>query len=169
MKKFLCFIIMFMLISLLFSCNSRPESGRQMDDAGISAGSEEVSGKEDSINTGEEMIFKIDGVVIPVIWEDNDTVSELREQVLTEDITVDMSMYGGNEQVGSLGREYIRNDKQMTAENGDIVLYDGDHIVVFYGSNSWSYTRLGKIDLSEREVTELIGSGAVTVSISKNQ
>ena len=140
-----------------------------MDDAGTSAGSEEVSGKEDSINTGEEMIFKIDGVVIPVIWEDNDTVSELREQVLTEDITVDMSMYGGNEQVGSLGREYIRNDKQMTAENGDIVLYDGDHIVVFYGSNSWSYTRLGKIDLSEREVTELIGSGAVTVSISKNQ
>ena len=73
-----------------------------------------------------------------------------------EDISITMSKYGGNEQVGSLGRSYTKNDKQMTTENGDIVLYGGDRLVVFYGANSWSYTLLGKIDLPEEEVTELL-------------
>ena len=66
-----------------------------------------------------------------------------------------MSMYGGNEQVGSLGRAYTRNDRQTT-HNGDIVLYSGNQIVVFYGSNTWSYTRLGRMDLPETDIVELL-------------
>ena len=78
-----------------------------------------------------------------------------------------MSMYGGNEQVGSLGKRYSSNDKQTITHNGDIVLYNSSNLVVFYGSNSWAYTRLGKMDLSEKEVTDLLSNGDVTITIKR--
>ncbi|WP_035789801.1 cyclophilin-like fold protein [Butyrivibrio sp. XBB1001] len=55
----------------------------------------------------------------------------------------------------------------FTLTAGDIVLYSGNQIVVFYGSNSWSYTRLGKINLSEKKLTDLLGNGDVTIEIEK--
>jgi hypothetical protein len=76
-----------------------------------------------------------------------------------------MSMYGGFEQVGSIGQSISRDDKQITTEFGDIVLYSGNQIVVFYGSNSWAYTKLGHIDLSEEELTQLLGNGDVVLEI----
>ena len=59
----------------------------------------------------------------------------------------------------------MRIDKQITTEFGDIVLYSGNQIVVFYGSNSWAYTKLGHIDLSEEELTQLLGNGDVVLEI----
>jgi hypothetical protein len=75
-------------------------------------------------------------------------------------------MYGGFEQVGSIGQAISRDDKQTTTEPGDIVLYSGNQIVVFYGSNSWAYTRLGKIDLTEKELKDLLSNGDVTITLS---
>ena len=60
---------------------------------------------------------------IPVIWEDNQTVQELMEEAGKGDIVVQMSMYSDNEQVGSLGKSYTKNDEQITTHSGDIVLY----------------------------------------------
>ena len=78
-----------------------------------------------------------------------------------------MSMYGGFEQVGSIGTNLPRNDVQITTGSGDIVLYSGDRIVVFYGSNSWSYTKLGHItDSSGYTMEELLGNGDVSIKIS---
>lgn len=111
------------------------------------------------------MVLKIGDTKVPVTWEDNDSVSDL--QALAQDgLTIKMSMYGGFEQVGPIGRSITRNDSQTTTSSGDIVLYSGDKIVIFYGSNSWSYTRLGKIDLSEDEMTELLSHGDVTITLS---
>ena len=77
-----------------------------------------------------------------------------------------MSMYGGFEQVGSIGQSLPRNDSQTTTQAGDIVLYSGNQIVVFYGSNSWAYTRLGHItDKSAQEMAELLDGGDVTITI----
>ena len=86
------------------------------------------------------MKLYINDVEIPVSWENNDTVAELAEQAESGDIVVSMSMYSDNEQVGSLGRSYTRNDKQTTTHNGDIVLYNGNNIVVFYGSNDPTFS-----------------------------
>ena len=77
-----------------------------------------------------------------------------------------MSMYGGFEQVGHIGRRITGNDRQTTTHPGDIVLYSGDQLVVFYGSNSWAYTRLGKINLTQEELTKLLGNGDVTLTLS---
>lgn len=99
---------------------------------------------------------------VPVTWEENDSVEELKSLL---PITVNMSMYGDFEQVGSLGQSIVRNDKQTTTNPGDIVLYSGDQIVVFYGSNSWSYTRLGHVDLADDELAEMLSNGDVTIKL----
>ena len=80
-----------------------------------------------------------------------------------------MSMYGGFEQVGSLGTSLPRDDKQITTNAGDIVLYSGNQIVVFYGTNSWAYTRLGRItDKTASEMADLLGNGNVRITISSS-
>ena len=103
---------------------------------------------------------------IPVIWEDNQTVQELMEEAGKGDIVVQMAMYSDNEQVGSLGKSYKKNDQQITTHSGDIVLYSGDKIVVFYGSNSWAYTRLGKMNIPESDMTELLSNGDITLKLA---
>ena len=115
----------------------------------------------------EEVYMKLyfDDTEIPVIWEDNQTVQELMEEAGKGDIVVQMAMYSDNEQVGSLEKSYTKNDQQITTHSGDIVLYSGDKIVVFYGSNSWAYTRLGKMNIPEGNVTEFLSNGDITLKI----
>ena len=104
---------------------------------------------------------------VEVEWLDNDSVAALKELVKEKPLTIQMSMYGGFEQVGSLGTRLPRNDKETTTSAGDIVLYSGNQIVVFYGSNSWAYTRLGHItNKTKAELKELLGSGDITLTIS---
>ena len=100
-------------------------------------------------------------------WEDNQAVAALRDMAREGDVTIQMSIYGGFEQVGSLGQNLPRDDKQTTTTSGDIVLYSGNQMVVFYGSNSWSYTRLGHIsDKNAEDITDLLSNGDVTITVS---
>lgn len=104
---------------------------------------------------------------VTVEWEDNRSVNALMELAKDEPLTVQMSGYGGFEQVGSLGTSLPRDDVQTTTQAGDIVLYSGNQIVVFYGSNSWAYTRLGRItDKTEKELTKMLGNGDITLTLS---
>ena len=126
---------------------------------------EQLSVKDINEEAGEGMILKINGDEYPVEWEDNESVESLKELC---PLTVEMSMYGGFEQVGSLGRSLPENDERITTDYGDIVLYSGDQLVVFYGSNSWAYTMLGHIeDKSQEDLKNLLGNGDVTITISK--
>ena len=129
---------------------------------------EETEITDKSAMDGEKEYMKLyfNDTEIPVIWEDNQTVQELMEEAGKGDVVVQMSMYSDNEQVGSLGKSYTKNDEQITTHSGDIVLYSGDKIVVFYGSNSWAYTRLGKMNIPESNVTELLSNGDITLKIA---
>ena len=109
------------------------------------------------------MTLKIGETEVPVIWEDNPSVEALKEFL---PLTVQLSMYGGFEQVGPIGQEIVSYDEQTKTEPGDIVLYSGDQIVIFYGNNSWAYTRLGHVDLSQEEMAELLAHGDATITIS---
>jgi hypothetical protein len=114
------------------------------------------------------MTMKIGDTKVNVDWEDNQAVEALRDMAKDGDITIRMSMYGGFEQVGSIEQSLPRDDKQTTTSSGDIVLYSGNQMVVFYGSNSWSYTRLGHIsDKDEAEMADLLSNGDVTITISR--
>ena len=80
-------------------------------------------------------------------------------------VVIQMSDYSGFEKVGSLGTSLPASNSQITTKSGDIVLYNGNQIVIFYGSNSWNYTRIGRIDdLSGWE--DALGNGDVTVTFS---
>ena len=108
--------------------------------------------------------MKINDVPVAVEWEDNETVKTLTKSL---PLTVKMSMYGGFEQVGSLGRSLPRNDKRITTHAGDIVLYSGNQIVVFYGSNTWAYTKLGRITgKTQSELADLLGKSDAVLTLS---
>jgi len=120
---------------------------------------------EDKVEEKESMIMKINDEAVDVTWEENASVEELKGLAQTG-LTISMSMYGGFEQVGPIGKSIVSDDKQTVTKPGDIVLYSSDKIVVFYGSNSWSYTRLGKINMSQNELEQLLGNGDVTITLS---
>lgn len=130
------------------------------------APTQEPAPQTEPTDGGNEMKLWINEREIPVVWEENDTVEALTQQAAQGDIVVAMSMYSDNEQVGPLGQSFPRADVQTTTQNGDIVLYSGDQIVVFYGSNSWAYTRLGRMTLDAQAVTQLLSKGNVTLRLT---
>lgn len=112
-----------------------------------------------------KMTVEVDGSLFTATLEDNEAVDTLVEMMREEPVTIQMSDYAGFEKVGDLGTDLPTSNRQTTTQAGDIVLYQGDQIVIFYGSNSWSYTRLGKID----DLTgwkNALGNGDVTVTFS---
>ena len=108
------------------------------------------------------MILRIDGTEVPVTWEENESVQALKALA---PLTIRMSMYGGFEQVGSIGSSLPRNDRQTATAPGDLVLYSGDQLVVFYGTNRWAYTRLGRVDLAKEALTALLSEHDVTITL----
>lgn len=102
-----------------------------------------------------------------VTLADNSATSKLKELLTESDITVDMSDYGGWEKVGDLPQSLPTSNSQITAQPGDIMLYQGYQMVIFYGNNSWSYTRLGKVDNSS-DLKAWLGNDDVKVTLSLN-
>ncbi len=116
-------------------------------------------------NTVTNMNVQVGDVVFSATLEENEAVSALVEMMRENPVVIQMSDYSGFEKVGSLGTSLPASNSQTTTQAGDIVLYNGNQIVIFYGSNSWSYTRLGHIDdLTGWE--EALGRGDVTVTFS---
>lgn len=129
------------------------------------APSETENTEETEDDTEMKMTVKIGDSVFTATLEDNAATHELIEMMKQSPITINMSDYSGFEKVGSLGRSLTTDNHQTTTSAGDIVLYNGNQIVMFYGSNSWSYTRIGKIDdLSGWK--EALGSGSITAEFS---
>lgn len=109
----------------------------------------------------------IQNTPVAVQWESNDAVRALQALCENGPLTVKMSMYGDFEQVGPLGQTLPHRDTQTTTNPGDIVLYAGSQLVVFYGSNSWAYTRLGHItDQSDAQLQTLLGKGDVVITLT---
>ena len=111
------------------------------------------------------MTVQVEESTFTATLEDNTAVAALVEMMEQGPVTIQMRDYGGFEKVGALGTSLPASNSQITTQAGDIVLYQGNQIVLFYGSNSWSYTPLGRID----DLTgwaEALGSGDVSVTFS---
>ena len=112
-----------------------------------------------------EMNVQVGDKTFTATLEQNAAVDALVDMMRDAPVVLQMSDYSGFEKVGSLGTSLPASNSQTTTQAGDIVLYSGNQIVIFYGSNSWSYTRLGKIeDLTGWE--DALGRGDVTVTFS---
>lgn len=104
---------------------------------------------------------------ITATLSDSEAARQLQSKLMQSPIRVDLSEYGGFEMVGRLPWSLPTSNRQISTVAGDIMLYQGNNIVIFYGTNSWSYTPLGKIDNATTEsVKEFLGSGSATLTIS---
>ena len=119
-----------------------------------------------SANQLLDATLSVDGQKINVIWENNKATQALRNLLLEGEITVTASEYGGFEQVGSLPRSLPDEDRHLSASCGDIMLYNNKYIVLFYGSNNWSYTKLGHIDMSISEIRRILDKSSITIRLS---
>ncbi len=162
--KHILMILLAVLVTLSGCMSVSPESGKPAaQDGGDDILTEPDESEEEQTSM---MRMKINGTPVTVAWEDNESAAALKE-LAAGGLEIRMSMYGGFEQVGSIGQRLPASDVQTTTSSGDIVLYSGSQLVVFYGSNSWAYTRLGHItDKTPEEMRALLGSGDVTVTLS---
>ena len=112
----------------------------------------------------------VKGKVMKILAAENSSADAFLDLLKTGDVTIEMQDYGSFEKVGSLGTTLPRNDEPITTEPGDVILYQGNQITIYYDVNSWSFTRLGKVQgLSQTELKEILGSGNVTVTFSLSE
>ena len=110
----------------------------------------------------------VNGAVLAVKTENNSSAEALIRLLGTGDITINMHDYGSFEKVGPLGTTIPRNDEDITTTPGDIILYQGNQITIYYDENRWDFTKLGHIDIGQDELKAVLGSGDVTVTLSVN-
>lgn len=114
-----------------------------------------------------QMYIQIGDTVWTASLEDNSSVTTWKELLVKGPLTVDMSDYGGFEKVGSIGTTLPQSNRQITTRPGDIILYQGNSVTIYYGQNSWNFTLLGHIDgVTQAELREVLKAGGENVSVT---
>ena len=145
-----------------------PDTPREENNEGKENNGNDNSG-ETNTTMPETIKITVSGKTLPVKIEDNEATKALVAALSEASITYEAHDYGGFEKVGPLGLTLPANNSQITTQPGDVILYSGNQIVLFYGSNTWSYTRLGKIQyesLDELKSFLKAGEGIITVILS---
>ncbi|HJH64423.1 MAG TPA: cyclophilin-like fold protein [Bacteroides mediterraneensis] len=183
MKRVLLFPFLFFACMVLPACNpsddtpSVPEenlSGQSEDSSGESENSEENENlgnpdNDDALMENNTLTLTVNDRSFTATLADNSATEALKERLVQGALEVRLDDYGNMEKVGSLGFSLPRTDRQTTTVPGDIMLYQGSSIVIFYGSNSWAYTPLAKVDgvSTREEMLDLLGGmGNITLTLS---
>lgn len=128
----------------------------------------------ESIDQTEELTYDQEAAALKITvgentfyatFEDNPSADAFQDLLAQGAVTVEMQDYGGFEKVGSLGTELTRTDEPITTEPGDVILYQGNQITIYYGTNTWNFTRLAKIDDPEG-LKEKLGVGTIRATFS---
>ena len=124
--------------------------------------------KDETLSDNKKYFFVIAGnIYFKAELAENTSASAFYEKLKSGNITVDMSDYGSFEKVGNLGFSLPRNDENITTVPGDIILYQGSSITIYYDRNTWNFTRIGKIhNVSKNDLLSVLGDGKVTVTFS---
>ena len=137
----LLFIFMILLTSCGKSTNSSTPSNTDEPSTTITTPSDDNQTTKEDETDNMKLTLKINDIEVDVIWTDNDSVRALKN-FAKDGLTINMSKYGGFEQVGSIGSTLPSADTRITTNLGDIVLYSSNQIVIFYGSNIWTYMKM---------------------------
>ena len=168
MKRVLTVLLAIMLITMTSSGKSDNSSTQPTTDepsTTITTPQDDNSTTKKDETETMKLTLKIDDMEVDVIWSDNDSVKALKN-LAKDGLTINMSKYGGFEQVGTIGSTLPSSDTRITTSPGDIILYSSNQIVLFYDSNTWSYTKLGHINLSKSELIDLLGDEDVVITLS---
>jgi len=147
-------LIILLIMMLSFSLTVCAQSGSENPSAG-GTGNTQIGG---------DMKIIVGNKVLNATLVQNTSTQALKEWLKTGPITINMRDYGNMEKVGSFGRNLPTNDERITTEPGDLILYQGNQFVIYYAPNTWSFTRLGKINnVTREELINALGEGNVTV------
>ena len=150
MKKVLCLFLLVVSIFGFVGCNNSYQNKNEPNNPIVEI---------------EKMVMKIDTISVDITWENNNSVKDLFN-FAKKGLTINMSRYGDFEQVGSIGKNIVSNNKQITTNPGDVVLYNLNQIVIFFGTNTWSYTKLGHINLNQTELNNLLNKSNVVLYLN---
>lgn len=159
MERVVLFVCCFAFIGIAACGNVESKS-----DSGDATHEEEQENSEAEENMTKEMYIKIGQTVLTAVLEDNSSVKALVDLL---PISLIMRDYGGFEKVGVLGETLPQNNERITTSFGDLILYQGNQFSIYYDTNTWSLTRLGKIEgVTQAELKNILGEGEVNVIIS---
>ena len=155
----------FVLIALFFlvacsdaaSHSSQPEAQTPKSSANSSAQTEATV----------KLKIHVNDTAFTATFEENSSAKTFAEFLAQSDLTLDMHDYGSFEKVADLPRSFPRNDKQIDTDAGDIILYQGNSITIYYDKNSWNFTRLARIDnVNKKRLQQILGKGNVKATFS---
>ena len=154
----------------LLSCTKDPDQvGTLPDPPQENQGENGDNNGNTDTSMPDQIKITVSGKSLPVKIEDNAATKALVAALREASITYEADDYGGFEKVGALGRSLPASNAQISTQPGDVILYSGNQIVLFYGSNSWSYTRIGKMEygtLDELKSFLKAGQGKISVTLS---
>ncbi len=190
MKKIFCVALAFMLLFISTACgNSQSDSGRKQEtstsesvssDAKPEEAKESEAGAQTEVQPVEsitqsteqevtemKMKIQVGDTTFTATLAENSSVEALKELMAEGPLTLNMSDYANMEKGADLGVTLPQNNEQMNTQAGDIILYQGRTFVIYYDTNSWSLTPIGKIDNVDAEsLRTALGAGDVTVTLS---
>ncbi len=148
--------------------------GNQLEGRRFSSGAtkEDVKAWYDTLplndeKTDNKLKINVNGTELTATLEDNSSAQALTELLKQGNITVDMNDYGNFEKVGDLPQSLPKNDEKITTVPGDIILYQGNKITIYYAENTWDFTKLGHINnITQEELKAILGDGNITVTLS---
>jgi len=153
MKKLLAYIVAILLLS---ACSSDAASSTKPSQPESDKGAVPMKLK-----------IHVNDTTFTATLADNSSADAFAEYLSQGDLTLDMHDYGSFEKVADLPRSFPRNDTQINTDAGDIILYQGKSITIYYDKNSWNFTRLGKIDnVDKKRLKQILGDGNATVTFS---
>ena len=112
------------------------------------------------------LVIETGGRVFYADFEDNSSAEALKENLKGGSITLSMRDYGGFEKVGDLPFSLVTNDEDITTSAGDVILYQGNQLTIYYDVNTWSFTRVAKIRGADSSLKEQLGEGDINVTLS---
>lgn len=165
-------IVICVILGIAFLYNKRKQNNLIIDN-GIDKTNSDIT--DNNKNKVEEIKMdriqiKVKDEILDVKLEDNSLVTAFVEKLKNGDITIQTHDYGNFEKIGSLGFSLSTNDTRITTEPGDLILYQGNQITLYYDTNTWNFTKLGKVqNLLQEELKNILGNGDVKLTFSLNK
>lgn len=163
---FLFIVILIGVVYFLWKINDRVNNTKE-DKENKNSILAESSNIDEKGEEKMKIYISVNGKNLEATLEDNSSARELYERLKKEDISVEMNDYANMEKVGDLGFNLPTNDENLSTKPGDLILYQGNSFVIYYGENNWELTKLGKIDnIGKEELIKILGEGKVIVNLS---
>lgn len=188
MKRAVYFVSMLLLLSVLAACSAGQDakSGSSLlaEPSSVAEQTQSKADESQAESTGEKtesetlseecepmrIQITVDDTTLTAIPEENSSAEAFLALLQEGPVTIQMADYAGMEKVGPLGTNLPRNDTRISVDAGDVILYQGNQITIYYGTNTWSFTKLATIENATKQgLLEVLGTGDVEVTFSLAQ